>query len=291
MDKESRKKRMEEIEKIMASSDFWTVKDEAKKIVQEYADLKEKSESGVKSYPAIISIIAGAGGDDAEDFARMLAIMYQKYATHKGFPAYEIDKHSTPQGGYKNISLEIEDKKAYGLLKNETGIHRLVRVSPFNANNQRHTSFALVDVTPKLPPVTEIEISDNDLDIDFTNSGGPGGQNVNKRETAVRVKHIPSGITVRVEKERSQAQNKEAALEIIRGKLFILMKKKRIEQLRDMSFDRETGIEWGNQIRSYILHPYQLVKDVRVDYEERDPDEVFDGKIDGFINALKDYQE
>lgn len=290
MDSKGRKNRIEEIEKLMAGANFWSVKNEAQKIIQEYTDLKEESEKGVKSYPAIITIIAGAGGNDSEDFVRILAVMYKKYAEGKRFSVFEIDKHSTQQGGYKNISLEIDDKRAYGLLKNETGVHRLVRVSPFNANNQRHTSFALVDVTPKLPPVSEIEIPETDLEIDFTNSGGPGGQNVNKRETAVRIKHIPSGITVRVEKERSQAHNREAALEIIRGKLFALMKDRRVEQLRDMSFDRETGIEWGNQIRSYVLHPYKMVKDYRVDYEERNPDEVFDGNLDGFINALKEYQ-
>ena len=194
--------------------------------------------------------MAGTGGDDAEDFARMLADMYRQYAGDKDFTIYEIEKHETEKNGYKNITLEIADKKAYTLLKNETGVHRLVRISPFNAKKQRHTSFALVDVTPKLPPLQEVEIPESDLEIDFTNSGGPGGQNVNKRETAVRIKHIPSGIAIRTEQERSQAQNKELALEILPGKLFTLMKQKRVEKLRDLSFDKKTDIEWGNQIRS-----------------------------------------
>ena len=281
---------MEEIEALMGSPGFWEDKDEAQKIVREYNSLKE-SDSMSDHFPAVINIVAGTGGDDAEDFARMLATMYRRYAEDKGFTVYEIEKHETPKNGYKNISLEVADKKAYALLKNETGVHRLVRISPFNAKKQRHTSFALVDVTPKLPPLQEIEIPESDLEIDFTNSGGPGGQNVNKRETAVRIKHVPSGITIRTEQERSQAQNKELALEILRGKLFTLMKQKRVEKIRDLSFDKQAEIEWGNQIRSYVLHPYKMVKDLRVDYEERDPEEVFEGNLDGFIEALKDYTD
>ena len=286
MEQNEREKKLEELEARMARPDFWEDKEEAQRVVREYESLKEGG-SGEQSFPAVVTVVAGTGGDDAEDFARMLADMYRKFAEGKGFTVYEVDKHATAQGGYKNISLEIADKRAYGLLRNETGVHRLVRISPFNAKKQRHTSFALVDVVPKLPPLPEIEIPEQDMEIEFTNSGGPGGQNVNKRETAVRVKHIPSGIIVRVERERSQAQNKELALEILRGKLFALMRQKRIEKLRDMSFDKQTGIEWGNQIRSYVLHPYKMVKDLRVDYEERDPDEVFDGKLDGFVEALK----
>ena len=290
MNKEEKGKRIQEIETLMNLPNFWEDKEKAQKTMREYNDLKNAKPSQEK-FPAIINIIAGTGGDDAEDFARILTTMYRRYAENKGFTVYEINSHETPQGGYKNISLEIADKKAYALLKNETGVHRLVRISPFNAKKQRHTSFALVDVTPKLPPLQEIEIPENDLEVEFTNSGGPGGQNVNKRETAVRIKHIPSGIVVRTEQERSQAQNKEMALEILRGKLFILMKQKQVEKLRDLSFDKETEIEWGNQIRSYVLHPYKMVKDLRVNYEEQDPEEVFDGKLDGFIEALQDYTE
>ena len=289
MQKEERKRRMQEIEAAMGMPDFWEDRDAAQRLVREYNDLKETG-SVRQAFPAVLHIIAGTGGDDAEDFARMLATMYQRYAEGKGFAVYEVEKHQTPQGGYKNISIEIADKQAYELLKHETGVHRLVRISPFNAKKQRHTSFALVDVIPKLPPLQEMEIPERDLAIDFTNSGGPGGQNVNKRQTAVRIKHIPSGITVRVEQERSQAQNKELALEILRGKLFALMQQKRVATLRDLSFDKATEIEWGNQIRSYVLHPYKMVKDLRVDYAERDPDEVFDGKLDGFVEALKNQE-
>ena len=282
--------RLNELETLMEHPDFWLDKERAQALVQEYTALKE-SASTSQTFPAVITIIAGAGGDDAEDFARMLSEMYRKYAEDSGFSVYEVEKHATERGGYKNITLEIADKRAYELLRNETGVHRLVRVSPFNAKKQRHTSFALVDVTPKLPPLHEVAIPESDLEVSFTNSGGPGGQNVNKRETAVRVKHLPSGLTVRVERERSQAQNKEVALEILRGKLFSLMQQRRVEQLRDLSFDRHVGIEWGNQVRSYVLHPYKMVKDLRVEYEERDPEAVFEGKISGFIEALRDYSE
>ena len=289
MQKEERERRMQELEAAMGLPDFWEDKEVAQQLVREYNDLKAAG-SVQEKFPAVVHIVAGTGGDDAEDFARILAGMYQRYADHRGFAVYEIEKHQTAHGGYKNISIEVANKQAYRLLKNETGVHRLVRISPFNAKKQRHTSFALVDVVPKLPPLQEMEIPEQDIDIDFTSSGGPGGQNVNKRETAVRIKHIPSGITVRVERERSQAQNKDLALEILRGKLFTLMKQERVEKLRDLSFDKTADIEWGNQIRSYVLHPYKMVKDLRVNYEERDPEEVFDGKLDGFIEALKGWE-
>ncbi|MCY4576964.1 MAG: PCRF domain-containing protein [Candidatus Kaiserbacteria bacterium] len=289
MEKKERERRVQELEAAMALPDFWEDKEVAQRLVREYTALKQVG-SAREDFPAVLHIIAGAGGDDAEDFVRMLATMYQRYAENKGFAVYAVEKHETPQGGYKNISIEIANKQAYGLLKHEVGVHRLVRVSPFNAKKQRHTSFALVDVVPKLPALQEVEIPEGDLEIDFTGSGGPGGQHVNKRETAVRVKHAPSGIAVRVERERSQAQNKEVALEILRGKLFALMKQKRVEKLRDLSFDKTTDIEWGNQIRSYVLHPYKMVKDLRVQYEEHDPDAVLDGELDGFIAALKAWE-
>ncbi len=284
-------KRIREIEKHMAHPSFWEDKETAKEVVKEYNELKTATDSTYDTYPAVIHIIAGTGGDDAEDFARMLAEMYTKYATRKKFTILECDSNRTTQGGYKNITMLIDNPTAYDLLKNETGVHRLVRISPFNAKKQRHTSFALVDVTPKIPPIKEVAIPEDDIEVSFSNAGGPGGQNVNKRETAVRVTHIPTTVSVRVKSERSQGQNRERAMEILRGKLFSLMQRKRTEEIRDLSSEKGKSIEWGNQIRSYVLHPYKLVKDMRVNYEERDPEKVFDGDIDGFLQALRGYSE
>ncbi|MDE0243655.1 MAG: PCRF domain-containing protein [Candidatus Kaiserbacteria bacterium] len=286
MHDKKREAELRDLEQQMAEPGFWDNKEVSQEVVRRYNDLKRSGSSG-DTFPAVITIIAGTGGDDAEDFARILADMYRRYAQKQGFSLYEVDRHETPVGGYKNITLAVDDPSAYGLLKHETGVHRLVRISPFNAKKQRHTSFVLVDVTPKVPPIKEVAIPEDDLEVTFMNAGGPGGQNVNKRETAVRVRHVPSGLTVRVERERSQVRNKEAALEILRGKLLMLMQKRQVEQLRDLSFDKKAGIEWGNQVRSYVLHPYKLVKDLRVDYEESNPDDVFEGKIDGFIDALQ----
>ena len=283
-----KEQRLKNLEKQMESPSFWEDSASAQKIIKEYNDLKNE-ENPDKNAKAVIAITAGAGGDDAEDFARMLFDMYRKYCEKKGYPFYVIEEHRNVVGGIKNITAEIDTKGAYQTLRNETGVHRLVRISPFNAKKQRHTSFAHVEVIPKLPPLGNVNISDSDLKIEFSNSGGPGGQNVNKRETAVRIAHEDTGISVRVESERSQAQNKERALEIIRGKLFTLLKKERVEKIKDLSSNKHGTIEWGSQIRSYVLHPYQLVKDLRVQYEERNPESVLDGELDGFIQALADY--
>ncbi len=277
-------KRLEELEKIMNQSNFWNDKVYANKIVKEYESLKNKKDKYINS-SAVITIIAGSGGDDAEDFAQMLANMYIKYCRKNNFEIYELHKHENEKGGYKNITLDINKIGSYKLFKNETGVHRLVRISPFNAKKQRHTSFALVEVIPKIKKIEEISIPEEDLKIEFTTSSGPGGQNVNRRETAVRATHIPSGISVRVESERSQAQNKEKALEIINGKIICIMERKRLDELKDLS-SNHSEIEWGNQIRSYVLHPYKLVKDYRIDYESRNPELVLDGEIEDFLRAF-----
>lgn len=283
--------RLKEIEAAMADASFWNEKEKAQEVLREFNDLKQTIAEKKKydSGHAIITIFAGAGGDDAEDFARMLYKMYEAYAYSQKWFIDVLAVHDNPQGGFRNITFEVVGERAYGLLKNESGVHRLVRLSPFNAKSQRHTSFAMVEVVPKFPKVGPVEIPDDDLEIDFTKSGGPGGQNVNKRETAVRVVHTPTGLSVHADGERSQAQNKEKALEILRGKIFKLREDNIKKEAAGLSVSKDTSIEWGNQIRSYVLHPYQMVKDHRTDVEISDVKGVLeDGEITPFLEAEKE---
>lgn len=281
------RKRIAEIEHMMLARDFWQDKERAQSLIREREELTAEAagEGKYEKLPAILSVYAGAGGDDAEDFAAMLLTMYRKYFEGRGWGARVLHAHENDHGGYRNVTVEIEGKGAYGELRNESGVHRLVRVSPFNAKQLRHTSFALVEIVPKLPKVSDISIPEEELDVQFARSSGPGGQNVNKRETAVRIVHKPTGISVHAESERAQAQNKEKALEILRGKIFKKREEDRRRELKGLSINKGQDIEWGNQIRSYVLHPYKLVKDHRTGTETHDTDAVLEGGIQEFIDA------
>ncbi len=284
-------KEIDRLEGLMQAPDFWSDKVKAQATLKELAELKDKKE-GLGKYDkgsAIINIFSGAGGDDAEDFSKMLFEMYFKYAKSRGWSANFIHENKNDHGGYRNISFELEGKGAYGNLKNESGVHRLVRISPFNSKKMRHTSFSLVEVLPKFSKLEEkdIIIPETDLKIEFTRSGGPGGQNVNKRETAVRIVHIPTNLSAHASGERSQEQNREQAMSILLAKIFkkAEAEKKSVEE--SMKISKGTDIEWGNQIRSYVLHPYKMVKDHRTGAETANTEAVLAGDLDLFIEAEK----
>lgn len=279
--------RIAEIESAMLRPDFWNDPKAAQEMFKELEVLKNEVEGKGKydRAPAIITIVAGAGGDDAEDFARMLVEMYQKYAEKRGWAVTVLDSNTNEQNGYRNVVFEVSGKDAYGTLRRESGVHRLVRMSPFNANGKRQTSFTLVEVSPQVGNMKEVDMKEEELEISYAKSGGAGGQNVNKRETAVRITHIPTRISVHVSTERSQQQNRDKALALLAGKVYAFQEEQHKRELKGLSVEKTVKIEWGSQIRSYVLHPYQLVKDHRTDVEVRDVERVLAGDIQLFLDA------
>ena len=294
---EKKRIRVKELEFIVADHDFWkNNKADAESKIKEYGLLKMEVEeydaissleqarkfgerfmtkNKYEHLPALISVFPGAGGEDASDWAEMLLKMYQGYAARRGWKTTRIDSDT----------IEIKGEDAFNILRKEYGVHRLVRISPYDAKKLRHTAFVLVEVLPLLRQVDtdNINIPEKDIRVDFTRSSGPGGQNVNKVETAVRIVHIPTGLAASSQIERSQARNRERALTILKTKLLKLMEEKQETEIE--SLKTRVTPEWGHQIRSYVLHPYKLVKDHRTEYETRKIDDVLEGNLDGFIEA------
>ncbi len=233
---------------------------------------------------ALLAIHAGAGGTDSQDWAAMLERMYLRWAELKGYKTEILDRTAGEEAGLKSVTISVQGDLAYGYLRCEKGVHRLVRLSPFDAAHRRHTSFALVEVLPEIEDNDEIVIRPEDIEIEVYKSSGAGGQNVQKNMTAVRIIHLASGLVVTCQNERSQTQNRESALKVLRARLFEIQAQERSEEVSELRGEFKK-VEWGSQIRSYVLHPYQMVKDHRSDYETGNTQGVLDGHIDGFIEA------
>ena len=263
------------------------VSNELTKFIDLVDDLELKTILGEPqdSQNAIMTIHPGAGGTESQDWAEMLYRMYSRWYENKGFKKNVIDFQPGDEAGIKDITIEVEGEYAYGLLKAEVGVHRLVRISPFDSNSRRHTSFASVFVYPSSDDEIEIEIDNNDLRIDTYRASGAGGQHVNKTDSAIRITHIPSGVVVQCQNQRSQHKNKASALKVLRARLYQLEIDKEKEAVKDLE-NKKMDIAWGSQIRSYVFHPYNMVKDHRTNKETGNVDGVMDGKIDDFIRSF-----
>ena len=321
-----KREKLRELEKEIQRPDFWQDREKAVKITQEVKKLEEeimdldrlkaklveiKTEKDWQDFEeklrekefqvflsgkydknnAILSIFAGAGGQDAQDWATLLARMYERYCQKKGFRTQVINQSfgegGGPEGriGTKQVSIEVKGNFAYGFLKKENGVHRLVRISPFSPKALRHTSFALVEVIPQIPiKEIDLKIRSEDLQTEFYKASGPGGQYVNKRMTAVRVTHLPTGMQAASQSERSQAQNREKAMEMLFSKIYQVLEEKKKKEISELKGEKISA-SWGNQIRSYVLHPYKLVKDLRTGLETSNPEQILDGDLDKFIDA------
>jgi len=285
-------KELEETAELAAMDDTKLEKELKQKLIKlqkDYSQLKEqlKFNGPYDDHDAIVSIHAGAGGTDAQDWAQMLLRMYVRFAEAHKLKIKMIDESAGEEAGIKSATFELSGDFIYGQLKGEHGVHRLVRLSPFNADHLRQTSFAKVEVMPLVERPDEVELDDKDLKIDVYRSGGHGGQSVNTTDSAVRITHIPTGITVAIQNERSQLQNKETAMTVLRSRLAQLQLEQHRDHLSELKGPNQSA-EWGNQIRSYVLHPYKQVKDLRTNHETSDPDKVLDGGLDPFINAYLD---